>query len=522
MMARPHPGLIVAILIVGLAASALWGLLTQTNADWARLVVIGPYLRRVLLFTLAQAAISTCLSLVLGAMVALALARRPVFPGRALIMALVSAAFVMPAIVVVFGVVAAFGQNGFVTTMLRSLGLWQGTSLYGWPGILMAHVAMNAALATRVFHDALFRAAPNHLRLAHMLGFSPRDMWHHLDRPILRREAPALGIFVFLLCATSFAVVLTLGGGPAQSTLEVAIYEAIRVEADFARAGAFAFIQVAFGLALAGIGLCLSNLSRAEAAAGYRIARPDRFLTATRLFDACALAAMLALIGPIMLSVLGGVPALPAILDKDSLAALMTSLMLAVPSAMLSTALAILLAMAARRSTGSLARGLIRSAPFVFIALPPFAFVVGIYMPLRRLADPGTIAPLLVPLVNALMALPFALRFVEPPILLADARHGRLADHLGLRGLNRLRILDRPFLMAPAAAACLTACALSFGDFGVAALFASGEFRTLPVLLHERLNAYRHAEAAALALLIMSTVLALSLLADRLTHARHR
>ena len=35
---------------------------------------------------------------------------------------------------------------------------------------------------------------------------------------------------IFLLCFTSFAVVLALGGGPDAATLEVAIFEALRFE----------------------------------------------------------------------------------------------------------------------------------------------------------------------------------------------------------------------------------------------------------------------------------------------------
>ena len=39
-----------------------------------------------------------------------------------------------------------------------------------------------------------------------------------------------------MLCVTSFTIVLTLGGGPAATTLEVAIYQALRFDFDPARA----------------------------------------------------------------------------------------------------------------------------------------------------------------------------------------------------------------------------------------------------------------------------------------------
>ena len=47
------------------------------------------------------------------------------------------------------------------------------------------------------------------------------------------------------------------------------------------------------------------------------------------------------------------------------------------------------------------------------------------------------------------------------------------------------------------------AMALSFGDFGVVALFGGSELRTLPYLLYERLGAYRLEEASAIGLVLM-------------------
>ena len=45
--------------------------------------------------------------------------------------------------------------------------------------------------------------------------------------------------------------------------------------------------------------------------------------------------------------------------------------------------------------------------------------------------------------------------------------------------------------------------ALSFGDFGVIALFANADFRTLPWLLYQLSGKYAADEANALALLLM-------------------
>jgi thiamine transport system permease protein len=51
-------------------------------------------------------------------------------------------------------------------------------------------------------------------------------------------------------------------------------------------------------------------------------------------------------------------------------------------------------------------------------------------------------------------------------------------------------------------AGALTA-ALSLGDLGIAALFGSQRFATLPLLLQQRMGSYRSSDGAALAFLLL-------------------
>jgi thiamine transport system permease protein len=113
------------------------------------------------------------------------------------------------------------------------------------------------------------------------------------------------------------------------------------------------------------------------------------------------------------------------------------------------------------------------------------------------------------------MALPFAYRQLEPPLLLAAERYGRLADSLGLAGRTRLMLVDWQLLKGPLVVALAMAAALSLGDLGVAAFFGSGQIVTLPLLLYERLGAYRFGEAAAVALLLTLLVMGLFIVAQR-------
>src|SRR5690606_21938027 len=125
-------------------------------------------------------------------------------------------------------------------------------------------------------------------------------------------------------------------------------------------------------------------------------------------------------------------------------------------------------------------------------------------------------APVMVVVVNAVMATPFAIRVIRPAWDAASARHERLAAQLGISGFNRLRLIDWPSIRRPAFTALAFAMALSLGDLGVIALFGSESVQTLPYLLLARMGSYRTADADGLALLLGCLCLALILLADRL------
>jgi thiamine transport system permease protein len=147
--------------------------------------------------------------------------------------------------------------------------------------------------------------------------------------------------------------------------------------------------------------------------------------------------------------------------------------------------------------------------------MPPVAVSAGLFVVFRSVADPFALAIPLIMLVNALTALPFALRQVEPPLVLSAERYGRLAESLGIQGFWRIKLIDWPLLRRPLAAAFAVATALSLGDLGVAAFFGSGNILTLPLLLYQRMGSYRVAESASVALFLAVLTLLLFLAAQK-------
>jgi thiamine transport system permease protein len=338
---------------------------------------------------------------------------------------------------------------------------------------------------------------------------------------------------VFLLCFTSFALVLMLGGGPAASTLEVAIYEAARLDFDLDKAAALSLLQ---------LGLCalvLLVLARfpAEWAAGRgavglggRI-RPDRTAPSARVAD--ALTAVIAagiIAAPLAAIVAGGVRAELLTLPGDPAfrAALLASAAIGLGSAGITCVLAWAICEARRTVTlptrigprPSLA-GLIDFASTIYLAVPAIVFGVGMFLLLRGVADTFTLAPLLVLAANVLLSLPFAVRALQGRLAESGARHDRLCASLGLTGWVRLRLVEFRVARRELGFAAALSAALSVGDMGVIALFGSDSFRTLPWLLYQRSGRYQSDEAAAIALALLLLSLFFFVGIERLVGGRH-
>ncbi|WP_210493819.1 ABC transporter permease subunit [Microvirga antarctica] len=517
----PHPGSIVAFAILALVGGSFIALVTIDGGK-PTLLSIGPYLFRVLVFSLTQATLSTLLSIGFGTALALALARRR-FPGRDAVLAALGTTMVIPGIVAVLAVISVYGRSGWIASGLSVLGWSSDASIFGYPGILIAHVFLNSPFVARIVLDGLSVVPAEQWRLASSLGFTPGQSFRHLDWPVLRAELPGLASLVFLLCFKSFAIVLALGGGPGRATLEVAIYEALKIDFDFGRAAWLALVQIAVCLSVT---LALNRaFTRPPAALTTRLpaARTDRSHRALKRVDVGVLIIASVFIGPLLLSVLSGIAFIGAVLDRDVAVAFATSLAIATAAAAVACLLALALGAAARRarlrSRSPAVAAFYDILPNLLLAVPPFALTAGLFLMMRRFVEPAQAGFLLLPLINGLAALPFAYRSIAPRQFIAEERYGRLSQTLGLSGWSRFSIMDWPMLRRPFAAAFALSMALSFGDFGIVALFGGAELRTLPYLLYERLGAYRLDEASAIGLLILAMAFCLAHLSGRMSHA---
>ncbi|MDF1855402.1 thiamine/thiamine pyrophosphate ABC transporter permease ThiP [Pseudooceanicola sp.] len=499
-MIRGWPGrsaaLALAAFLLAPLIAILWragGFGSLSTADW-------PALR----FTLLQAVLSALCSAALAVPVARALARRR-FGLRGAYIALMGAPFILPVIVAVIGFIAVFGRAGLLNSGLALIGV-APVSIYGLHGVVLAHVFFNLPLSVRLILQGWQAIPAERFRLVALLGADSASAQRLLEWPMLRQVLPGVIAVVFAICLTSFAVALTLGGGPRATTIELAIYQAFRFDFDLGRAASLSLVQFAL-VTLAGLAaLKFGTLGGPGAGFDRPVARWDLTGRGLRLADALWLGlAALFLLGPLAAVIARGLTGLTH-LGAAVWQAAMVSLALALAATGLTLILALTIATARR--------GWVELVGMAPLAASPLVLGTGLFLLIHPLARPADWALVVTLTVNAAMALPFALRILTPVIAGIETDYGRLADQLNLQGWTRLRWLILPRARPALGFAAGLTAALSMGDLGVITLFADPERATLPLMVWRLMGAYQMQAAAGAALLLLILSFALFALFD--------
>ena len=438
-------------------------------------------------FTFVQAAYSATLSTVLAIPVAKALQRQN-FWGKQLVVLLLGAPFILPVIVAVLGLILVFGNNGVINNILNFFG-FEPFKIYGFWGVILAHVFFNLPLAIRIILQGLNDVSGEQYRLILSLKLSLSQKFFALDWPVLKKVCPSIWAVVFAICLSSFAVALTLGGGPKATTVELAIYQSFFYDLDFAKAAQLALVQVFLVFIVV---VASQFIIRPETVLGLNIkilnyshSRFEKILDF--LIIVVTLIFILTPISVIFFFGSAGIFSLPPSVFKAAI--------LSVQIALLSSFMSVFLGLCLTTKIGEVVGSL-------GIAVSPIVMGAGTFLMLKNFGNPYLLAIPVTATVNALISLPFVIRILKPPAEEIRTEFDNLSRAIGLAGIYwiwwvYLRRLKRPIGFSLGLAA-----ALSMGDLGVIVLFGSGEIATLPLKIYQLMGSYRSEEALASALLL--------------------
>ncbi|MFK7743880.1 MAG: thiamine/thiamine pyrophosphate ABC transporter permease ThiP [Roseobacter sp.] len=460
-------------------------------------------------FTVLQSALSALISVALAIPLARALARRQM-PARHILITLLGAPFILPVIVAVLGLLAVFGRNGWVNVTLEALGL-PTVSIYGLHGVVLAHVFFNLPLATRLLLQGWQSIPSERFRLAAQLDLPPMMVFRTLEVPLLLRVLPGAAALIFVICLTSFAVALTLGGGPRATTIELAIYQAFKYDFNLSKAALLSVTQLVLAGGAAVLALWIIPQIPMTGGMDRPVQRWDAKGGLQRAGDILAilLGAAFLLLPLLSVAVTGlmGLAQVPPSVWNASVVSLWVAGISVVVSLMLALPLA---GWIATRDHGSA-----EAIGLLGLSASPLMIGTGWFILINPIANPVSLSLPVTAVVNALMALPFALRILVPGMREALGTYGRLAVSLDITGWAAWRWMILPRVLPQIGFAAGLTGALSVGDLGVIALFADPDRTTLPLQMYRLMGAYQTEAAAGAALILLSLALVIFWMCDR-------
>ena len=521
------PGAFISILLLSFAFLLFFILFIAQ--DSTTVIQFDPRVYSLLKFTLYQAFLSTLLSIVVGITLAWSLAHQQDFKGRGVLVALYSSSLVLPTLIIVFGLIGIFGRNGWINQL--SVYLFDhsfGSYLYGLTGILVAHVYLNASFASRSLLHTFESIPKEKYKLAKSLNFTIFQRFIYVEWPALRPTLLSIASTIFLLCFTSFAIVLVLGGSPAYNTLEVAIYEAVKLDFDIAMALKLALIQLGISTLLvvfsSNFRTNLTNLKTSSVNIPW--CEPKR-IKQTQM----AIISLFALffISPLVVIIIDGIGADFGRIVSEALfiKSFFTSIVLATVSSILTVIFAVLLSDTKRNFTlkhrleenkfSKLLNIIVSFSGNLYLAIPSLILGLGFFLLSQRYEAPlavwSTIALLT---ANILMSLPFALSVLSPAMQKTAQRYDKLIFSLNLSKLQRWVYCEYPYLKSSLGYVFALSFCFSLGDLGIIALFGSDDFSTLPWYLYQLMGSYRTSDAAGVALILLAITLSVFIVLPRL------
>ncbi len=482
--------LLWAIPLTFVAVLFYWPVIRVTSlgvsGDWLA-TLAEPKTLEIIWFTLWQAVVSTVLTVALAIPGAYLLYRRS-FPGERIFKVLITVPFVLPSIVVAVGFAVFRNVHDFWV----ELGFTFLTEPVYW--IIAAHVFVNYSIAVRTIGGVWATLDSEVEEAAALDGAGRLKTLVTISLPQLRPAIFSASALVFLFSATSFGIVLVLGGGQVLA-IETAIYFAATQFLDLEGAAALVLIQTLITAAAFFVGSSLSKgtigLEQvSEAARKPKVDRRDLpavLITAVIVIGLILMPLLLVLVEAFQVGDKLGFQNFENLATRGARDLLNISVVDAAMNSLRNMAVAASIAFV----LGTLISWLLvrtKHKVFDFVFLAPlgvssvvlgFGFLVSFdaeWFPLRS-------SWLIVPLAQALIALPMVIRLVYPALVSIGKEPIEQASLDGASSWQTWRFVESGMIKGVLLTSLGYAAIISIGEFGASTFLAYGSEGTIQTLL---------------------------------------
>ena len=493
--------------IVLLYAFSLWVLMDNRQEETLfSLTETLPILK----YSLLQAVLSASISTILGILLAKAFFYLE-FKGKTWLYKSILFVWSLPSLVIIFAVIGIWGNSGWIAQVMKWIGIDWHSNIYGLQGILIAHGLLNIPLVTKYCVEALALIPSSQYQLSAQLNLSGWNYFRIVEFPMFKRILPYVFLTIFMICFTSFPIVLMLGGGPKYSTLEVAIYQAVSFEFDFAKAVMLIMVQLAFGIVLQGLLFFFSQraLKQSNQTTNVELWKP-RLAGSRKLgLQSILILQTLLILLPLVSVLWAGISVShfwQRLVNLELWEATLFSVLISLIASITTVGVTYLIALETRQllyRKHHFLHAILGSVATYPLILPVFLLAVGLFLLLMNISLSTTQLLVLVGVMNGIILIPYVYPMLFSSMWETFNAQDKLARSLGLSGFNRWWIAEKHYLVRPLANAFILAMSASLGSFAVIAFFGTADFSTLPYLLYQQLGSYRTEDASVTALMLM-------------------
>ncbi|MBD5785973.1 iron ABC transporter permease [Cellulosimicrobium terreum] len=503
---------------------------------------------RIVGLTLTQAVLGTVFSVLLGVPGAYVLYRCR-FRGRRAVRALVTVPFVLPTVVVGVAFRSLLVEGG-------PLGFLHLDETFA--AIVVALVFFNYSVVVRTVGGLWEHLDPRAEQAARALGATPWRAFRTVTLPALTPAIASAASIVFLFCSTAFGIVLVLGG-IRYGTIETEIWIQTTQFLDLQAAAVLSVVQLVVVVAA----LSVANRTRARRERALNLSSASSSVHPLRLWRHSSVggsvpgrpggdlvpAALTAVVIVVLVALPLGTLAVRSFRvpgggwGLDNYANLGTtggrnalsvtvweaagnSLRIAAVATLLAVVIGGLVALVVSRRprsrTGRRAISLLDSVFMLPLGVSAvtvgFGFLITLDRPLGIDVDLRT-SGMLVPIAQAVVAIPLVVRTVLPTLRAIDPRLREAAATLEATPGRVFRSVDGPIAARSLGLAVGFAFAVSLGEFGATSFLARPDTATLPVVIYRligRPGAENYGMALAASVVLALLTATVILLAERL------
>lgn len=433
-----------------------------------------PSLARIWWFTAWQATVSTMLTVLVALPITWAVSRYS-FPLSKTLIGLVTVPFFMPAVVIATGVKAILPGSPVAA-------------------IVWAHAVFNVAVVVRIVGPRWALMDPTMEDTAADLGATPLRTFRFVVFPYIRDALRNASAIVFLFCFSSFGVIAILGG-ISRRTVESEIFTQAVNLGDTRTAISLSVLQAVVILVVFSVGtrrtpLISNTADISHTTRGVPRRHKRHVAVATVVPLTLVVSPLVAII--IRSFMVKGAFSLDGYrwlfngtteaIGISATSTLLTSVAFAVTCAALTTIAALVIA-SARNDSSFIAA--LTAVPLMVSAV---TLGLGLIVTFDESPYNWRAERWLIPVIHFVIALPLALRTIDPAVRALPTSLTQASASLGAGPWRTWRLVELPLLKPALARAAGLSAALSLGEFGATSFLTRSDSTTVPIAINQLLG----------------------------------